>query len=217
MVLIRRGDTWPYRMYRGNTEVKRVFQGDRYAWPQLYYFADGFDVSTINPNWVISGGALNATGGSVGISGLTDGERLMRWNPNGTNTDDVHLQVKFGTNGTRNTSIVFRLAWDWSRFVAMNFINGTCYLQRVRADGSISDITSAACNTASGTTIDMYAVGNNYRLMRNSTTQVFNVNDTGIGAQLGWGYRGFGMRFTRQSSANSPRVDYFTIEDYRAA
>lgn len=217
MPIIRRGDTWPYRVFRGDAEVKRVFQGDRYAWPQLYYFADGFDVTTINPNWAITGGALNATGGSVGISGTADGERQMRWNPNGTNTDDVHLQVKFGTNGTRNTSIVFRLTWDWSRFVAANFINGTCYLQRVRADGSISDITSAACSTASGTTVDIYAVGNNYRMVRNGTTQVFNVNDTGIGAQLGWGYRGFGMRFTRSSFNNSPRVDYFTIEDYRAA
>ncbi|QLF83408.1 hydrolase [Rhodococcus phage NiceHouse] len=196
----------------GSTDVQKIMLGATLIWQRLVkkIYTDNFNTNTI-ADYNTTGNPLNITGGSFGISGTTDGERWAVYNKGDMNTDDVHMRVVIGTNANRMTSLLFRCSADNQRWVRLNMINGTSFLQRVTAGGSISDIGSVACSTALGTTIDIYATGDNYRILRNNS-QIANWNDSQPCAK-GPGYRKWGFIFSRSSFNNSPRIDDVLIED----
>lgn len=204
-----------------------IWDGSAYVqvWPEftpVTIFDDFNEAADLN-NYTITGGALGITSGAVGISGTTDGERLMRRTtaPVELASDDVYVKAVMSTNATRNTSLVFRLSSDFTRYVALNLINGTAYMQRVTAAGAIWDVGGApgtpngfGLTTTSGITIEIVATAadNRYRVWRNGSL-IFNEVDT-VPAAMGAGFRGVGLRFNRSGFANSPRINEMTWADY---
>lgn len=203
----------------GTTDVNYVYLGTNLVWSRVVKktFTDDYNTNTI-ANYTITGQAVNITGGSIGTGNTTAGERWAIYNQGEMATDDVHIRVVIGTNTNQVTSIIFRCNAARDRFVRMNMINGTSYMQCVSTTGQYHDVGSTAteafgftCNTAVGTIIDIYATGDNYRVLRNSV-QVFNQNDNRPCAK-GVDYRKWGYNFGRSGTTNSPRIDSILIED----
>lgn len=196
----------------GTTPVQKIMLGSQVVWERLIKktYTDNYNTNTI-ADYTVTGLSVTVASGSIGIGGTTDGERWAMYNKGTMNTDDVHMRAVIGAAGSRMTSLVIRCNANRDRYVRLNMINGTSFLQRVQAGGAISDIGSVALSTVVGTTIDIYATGDNYRILRNNT-QIANWNDASPCAK-GVDYRQWGYTFTRTSFNNSPRIDDVLIED----
>ena len=204
----------------GTTDVTKVYLGSNLIWPSFtpVTIFDTFEAESV-PLYVKTGAELSMDG-SVGIAGgfPSAGERTLRRTgaPSELAGDDVYIKAVMGTNGNQNTSIVFRLNDTYDRYVALNMINGTSYLQRIKPDGSWTDINTGGTSltTTAGVTIEILATAadNRYKVWRNGSL-VINVVDP-TPANKGPGYRGVGLRFTRTGFSNSPRINEMTWADY---
>lgn len=212
MTAVRIGSNLITNAKLGSVDVQKIMLGDALIWQRLVKktYTDNYNTNTI-ADYTITGQSVTVASGSIGVGGTTDGERWAMYNKGTMNTDDVHMRVVIGVAGVRMTSLVIRCNANRDRYVRLNMINGTSFLQRVQAGGAISDIGSVALSTVVGTTIDIYATGDNYRILRNNT-QIANWNDSQPCAK-GVDYRQWGYAFTRSSFNNSPKIDDVLIED----
>lgn len=198
----------------GTTDVNFLYVGTNLVWSRVTkaIYTDDFNTNTLG-NYTVTGSTITVTGGSMGIGNTTDGERWVMYNLGEMNSDDIHIRIVTTSNAARMTSVVFRCNAARDRFVRMNMINGTAYMQSVSTTGVYHDVGGSGftCSTTNGTIIDIYATGDNYRVLRNSV-QIFNQNDTQPCAK-GPSNRKWGFNFSRSSFANSPRIDSVLIED----
>nr|EJJ01055.1 hypothetical protein JVH1_1681 [Rhodococcus sp. JVH1] len=214
-------------------QVREAWRWTGSGWEQLYArpisIVDDFNranSSVIGPLWNkvgtntgISSNTLAFTGSSDGSGGVVTVGQI--------NNDDGYAEVVMGTMGsstsTSDTSLFVRCNSTGTSALSLNIFNNKIYMSKfshasgLAAGNNGQGMTDIASNTsvtiATGDTVRLEFVGDDYTVTRNGTT-ILTASDSSV--PRGPGQRYGALRLERNPFANSAAINSFKLADLGA-